>query len=79
MQDETARTQRASPRRAAQRLVRELEGRGEVRARDVAGSVRSRVSRSVRARSELVQLVRKEVRSRMRSRRTGGGPGAESH
>ncbi len=50
------------PRERAERLVRDLQKRGEVRARDIQAAVQEVVDRSSRNRQELVRLVQKEIR-----------------
>ena len=49
------------PRDRAEKLVRDLQRRGEVRARDISKTAQELVDRSVRNRRELVRLVQKEI------------------
>lgn len=50
------------PRERAEKLVRELQKRGELRAKDLQAAAQEIVERSRRNRGELVRLVRKEIR-----------------
>jgi polyhydroxyalkanoate synthesis regulator phasin len=49
------------PRDRAERLVRDLQRRGEVRAKDIQTAVQQVVERSTRNRQELIRLVQKEI------------------
>lgn len=55
------------PRERAEKLVRDLQERGEIRARDIRKATEDLVERSVRNRRELVGLVQKEIRRQIRS------------
>lgn len=50
------------PRERAEKLVQELQKRGEVRARDLQSAAQHILERSSRNRQELVRLVQKEIR-----------------
>lgn len=50
------------PRERAERLVHDLQKRGEIRARDLGRAAQDLVERSSRNRRELVRLVQKEIR-----------------
>jgi len=50
------------PRERAEKIVRDLAERGEVRARDLQKAASELAERSARNRQELIGLVRKEIR-----------------
>lgn len=49
------------PRERAEKIVRELQDRGEIRARDLRKQAEKLVERSARNRRELIGLVQKEI------------------
>lgn len=51
----------------AEKIVRELSQRGEIRAQEVGKAASDLVSRSVKNRKELISLVRKEVDQQLKS------------
>lgn len=53
------------PRQQAERIVRDLADRGEVRARDLQKSARELAERSAKNRRELIGLISKEIRRQM--------------
>ena len=55
------------PRERAEKLVKQLQSRGELRARDLGRAAQSLVERSLRNRRELVRLMQKEIRSQVSS------------
>jgi polyhydroxyalkanoate synthesis regulator phasin len=54
-------------RERADKLVRDLQKRGEIRARDLSKATQELVDRSVRNRRELIRLIRKEIRQQINS------------
>ena len=55
------------PRDRAEKLVRELAKRGEVRVRDIQRTTQELVDRSMRNRQELVRLIQKEIKRQIAS------------
>jgi polyhydroxyalkanoate synthesis regulator phasin len=55
------------PRDRAEKLVRELAKRGEVRVRDIQRTTQELVDRSLRNRQELVRLIQKEIKRQVAS------------
>lgn len=55
------------PRERAEKVVKDLAARGEVRARDLGKAARELAERSERNRQELVRLVQKEIRRQVHS------------
>lgn len=55
------------PRERAEKLVRELAKRGEVRVRDIQRTTQEIVDRSMRNRQELVRLIQKEIKRQVQA------------
>jgi polyhydroxyalkanoate synthesis regulator phasin len=54
------------PRDRAEKIVKDLAQRGEVRARDIQKAARELAERSARNRRELTGLIRKEIRRQVK-------------